>query len=720
MKKNIAWMDDVHLLTVIADHLNKLPDFRKDEPILYWEKEQRNFSVSFQEKIDDSTVRLANEEELPIGEELVLLWGEMKFPVYPRAIVRTKWFDENYSATAIKLGATCTEDSTIFSVWSPTATALKLVLGDNMYALSKREKGVWETEIKGDWHGYPYEFEVSLNGDTQRVNDPYAKGMLANSEKGVVVNFSRSDQVEHEQSRPTVKNLQDAIIYELHVRDATIQQESGIMNRGKFLGLSETGTTTPNGFSTGLSYMKEIGCTHVQLLPINDYARVDELHPDEQYNWGYDPLYFQVPEGSYSVLPDRPIARINELKTMIQAFHREGIAVILDVVFNHVFILEESPFEKLVPGYYFRYQPNGQLSNGTGVGNDIATERKMTRKFILDTIDFMINEYHVDGFRFDLMGAMDIETMKQIQERCNAEDVPMMLLGEGWELPTAIPSDWKATSFNSRKLGGIRFFNDYFRDCLKGNLFNEQDTGYINGEGRFLEKMPNLLSGSSLEEYGEPFVSDVNQMVNYVECHDNHTLWDRLQLTNPDVDESIRKKMHQLATGIVLLSQGVPFIHAGQEWFRSKQGDENSYISGDHINQLDWNKREQEQKNITFLKTLISLRKKYDVFRMTSKQEIRRRFHVIETPQPVFGFTLLGDKDDFSIYINPSNNKYDLHLPSSGKWSIAVTNNSTKRTEQQEIIGEYTFVDAYELVVFQKTRKPASSDLDVVSTEAVY
>ncbi|WP_067726678.1 type I pullulanase [Oceanobacillus damuensis] len=720
MKKNIAWIDDVHLLTVIIDHINNSPAYHKEDPVLFLEKKQKYFTVSFREKMDDCTFLLENKEELPIGEELVLRWGNQEIPVYPRAIVRTEWFDQHYAAPEMEFGAICTDDSTIFTVWSPTATAINLVLNSEMYAMDKSEKGVWRIDLEGDWHGFAYEYEITINGVTQLVNDPYAKSMLANSKKGVVVNFSRADQAVSTRNRPAISNLQDAIIYELHVRDATIQRESGVLNRGKFLGLAEKDTATPNGFSTGLSYLKELGCTHVQLLPINDFARVDELQPEKQYNWGYDPLYFQVPEGSYSVLPEKPMARMNEFKAMIQAFHREGISVIIDVVYNHVFIMEESPFEKLVPGYYFRYHQNGQLSNGTGVGNDMATERKMTRKFILDTIDFMLQEYQVDGFRFDLMGAIDIETMRQIEARCKTEDTPIMLLGEGWDLPTAIPSEVKATSFNSHRLQGIRFFNDFFRDSIKGNLFNDQDLGYINGEGRFLERMPKLMSGSALEEYGDPFVSDVNQTVNYVECHDNHTLWDRLQLTNKHIDEQERKKMHQLATGIVLLSQGVPFIHAGQEWFRSKQGHENSYISGDHINQLDWNKRELEKDNIEFVKALIALRKKYNVFRMTSKQEIRRRFHVIGAPHPVFGFALLGERNDFTIYINPTSNKFDLHLPSSGKWNVAVTNNIPPKIGAQEITGEFTFINAYELLVLQKTRKPAAQEVDVVSTGTAF
>jgi pullulanase len=465
----------------------------------------------------DSTVRIILLEELPIGESLVLLWGTAKIPIYPRAIVRTDWFDQHYSNLNTKLGTDYEDSATTFSIWAPTATSVKLYLDNRYFLLNRQKSGLWKIKIDGDWHGFAYDYKIIVNGQTTRLNDPYAKAMLANSEKSVIIDPAKTDLPNFsKRNRPKLQNLQDAIIYELHVRDATIQDESGVVNRGKFLGLTETATTTKNGFSTALTYMKELGCTHVQLLPINDFARVDETSPNDDYNWGYDPLYFQVPEGSYSVTPNDPVARINECKKMIQAFHQEEIAVILDVVYNHVFIMEESPFEKLVPGYYFRYHSDGSLSNGTGVGNDFATERAMARKFILDTIDFWLNDYHVDGFRFDLMGAIDIETMNKIHERCNEETVPIMLLGEGWDLPTALASEKKATSMHSNQLTGIKFFNDYFRDSLKGQLFNKHDTGYVNGQGRFIERLPHLVSGTTLEEFGVPFVSEVNQTINYV------------------------------------------------------------------------------------------------------------------------------------------------------------------------------------------------------------
>ncbi|MFJ7936452.1 type I pullulanase [Sporosarcina sp. NPDC096371] len=705
METHVAWIDDVHVLTVIVNELSILLN-TEEPPVIYWEAQEKYFLTKVEKVIADSTVRIIFLEELPIGENLDLLWGTAKIPIYPRAIVRTDWFDQHYANLNTTLGIDYDDSATTFSIWAPTATSVQVQLDNRCFSLNREDNGLWKIKIDGDWHGFTYDYQVIVNGQTKRLNDPYAKAMLANSEKSVIIDPAKTDLPNfNKQNRPTLQNLQDAIIYELHVRDATNQVDSGVVNRGKFLGLTETATTTKNGFSTALTYMKELGCTHVQLLPINDFARVDETSPNVSYNWGYDPLYFQVPEGSYSITPNDPVARINECKKMIQAFHQEDIAVILDVVYNHVFIMEESPFEKLVPGYYFRYHNDGSLSNGTGVGNDFATERAMARKFIVDTIDWWLNEYHVDGFRFDLMGAIDIETMNKIHERCQQETVPIMLLGEGWDLPTALASEKKATSMHANQLTNIKFFNDYFRDSLKGQLFNQHDTGYVNGQGRFIERLPHLISGTALEEFGAPFVAEVNQTINYVECHDNHTLWDRLLLSNDQDSELTRKKMHQLASGITLLSQGIPFIHAGQEWFRTKQGDENSYISGDWINQLDWRKREVENDNVEFIKTLITLRKKYNVFRLTSKQDIRRRLYIVDTPATVFGFTLLGDNEDFAIYINPTNTSYSLRLPSSAKWRIMANNNFTKNTAQQEVIGEFTSIDPYELVVFKKSRE---------------
>lgn len=700
-KTDCAWIDDLHLLTIhiknIATHFHK-----QQSATIYWKKNEQHFQVQRSEIIDHSTVQMTYTDPLPIGEELILLWGELEIPVYPRGIIRTNWFEEHYTQINIDLGACYQMTATTFTVWAPTATSVKLSLDNRLLLLQQRSRGIWQSKVHGDWHGFAYHYEAIVNGEKVIVNDPYTKAMLANSEHSVVVDLTKTNPESfHTSERPALNHLADAIIYELHIRDATIDENSGVYNRGKFLGLTEEHTTTKNSYSTGLSYLKELGCTHIQLLPINDFDRVDEMNPHESYNWGYDPLYFQVPEGSYATDPAEPTARIHELKQLIQTFHQAGLSVILDVVYNHIFIMEESPFEKLVPGYFFRYHADGTLSNGTGVGNDIATERKMVRKFILDTIDFWLSEYKVDGFRFDLMGAIDVETMGYIRERCLKEPAPIMLLGEGWQLDTALDTGEMATSKQSRKLPGIRFFNDYFRDTMKGNLFDVGDAGYINGGGHFIERMPHLITGSVLEEHGMPFVWDVNQTVNFVECHDNHTLWDRLLLTNQNESIKVRKRMHQLATGITLLSQGVPFIHAGLEWFRTKQGDENSYISGDEINQLDWMQRVQESENIAYIKALITLRKQYDVFRLSTKQEIRRQVHILNTAHPVFGWCLLDRNFDFAIYVNPTTSVFDIQLPSLGKWEVIVTNIGDEAIIRQ-VNGEYASIQPYELIVFKK------------------
>ncbi|UCZ52431.1 type I pullulanase [Bacillus shivajii] len=700
MTKNVAWLDDVHELMVESENLEE--SLTQGEPIILTPKKE--IRAEFLGYINEKIGKFSFSEPLTLGEKQVLSVGGKRFQIYPRKIVRTHWFENNYCTESAQLGAIYGKDATTFRIWAPTAINVLLYLDNNKINLKKCSKGIWEVVILGDCHEATYEYGVEINGKVEKVIDPYAKALLANSKKGVVVDFSRTNSSYIlNQQRPFLKNVQDAIIYELHVRDATVDAQSGVKNKGRFLGLTEKDTVSQNGLSSGLSYIKQLGITHVQLLPINDFARVDETNPHEYYNWGYDPLYFQVPEGSYASDPHHPITRIYECKKMIASLHNEGLSVILDVVYNHVFKREESSFEKIVPGYYFRYKEDGSVSNGTGVGNDLATERRMVRKFILDTIDFWLSEYKVDGFRFDLMGAIDIVTMKEIEKRCAEEETKIILLGEGWDLPTALPNSLKTIPHQSHQVRGISFFNDLFRDSLKGTLFDMDDRGYVNGEGKFIERLPHLVSGSVDERYGIPFVSEVHQSVNYVECHDNHTLWDRLMKTNRDESEEHKKRMHQLATGITLLSQGIPFLHAGQEWFRTKKGDGNSYISGDEINQLDWLQRGREEENISFIRSLVQIRKKYDSFRLSSKEEIRKHLHILSTPNPVFGFMLLTTKEDLAIYVNPTREKYELHLPSAGTWEVLATNLQQKDLSG-EIKGEFSSVRSYELIVLKKSR----------------
>lgn len=705
-EKTIAWLDDIHFIELEGEELFKVKNHHEAASIVAKEDDNLTWQLSLKEVISDKKVLFYSNEPLPLGKELMLIYKDLKAPVHIRNVVRTSWFDNEYNASQFEFGAIYTEESTFFRIWSPVASSMKLHLNERTFSMERREKGVWEYEVQQDCHGLSYLYSVTVDGEVMEVVDPYAKAVTVNSQAAVVIDRSKTDPEDFRHTeKPVIDHLQDSSIYELHVRDATIHAESGVLNKGKFQGLAEHHTKTKQGFSTGLNYIKELGVTHVQLLPINDFARIDDLYPDKNYNWGYDPLFYQVPEGSYSSDPTNPCSRIFELKKLVQAFHEENLSIILDVVYNHVFIMKESPFEKLVPGYFFRYHMDGEISNGTGVGNDFASERVMARKFILDSIDYWLSEYRVDGFRFDLMGAMDIETMKKIQERCLSEENLIMLLGEGWELPTALDSQQKATNYQSHHIVGVRFFNDFFRDSVKGNNFDLYDYGYINGKGKCIERLSQLVKGSSSEhEVVPPFVSEVTQTVNYVECHDNHTLWDRLRVSNGDEDEEDRKEMAKLAIGLTIISQGIPFIHAGQEWFRSKNGHGNSYISGDKVNELDWIEREKQEKHINFVRILLSIRNQYPVFRMRSKKEIDRRLHVLGTPAPTFGFTLLGDQKDFCVYVNPTKKRFQIVLPSSGTWEVLVSKSGNVPISDPMIKGQYTELEPYEFLVLKKSR----------------
>ncbi|RNA70398.1 type I pullulanase [Alteribacter keqinensis] len=700
MEKSVAWIDDVTRLTVNADNIDALLD---KTPSLIWEGNKLRGRL--EETHLSHTASILFAEPLPVGKEATLVWGDEHFPVFAGSVVRTDWFEDHFTDTHTALGAHYSKDQTKFSVWAPTASNVKLYLNNKYFEMKKSKKGVWFTAVKGDLNKVPYQYEVAINGKIIKVNDPYAKSLTANSKESVVVNLNKTNP-DHftEHDSPDFTRAEDAIIYELHIRDATIDPAGGIKARGKFKGLTEEHTVTKDNSLTGLSYIKELGCSHVQLLPVNDFARVDEREPHMQYNWGYDPLYFQAPEGSYATDVNNPLTRIRECKEMIQSFHNNGLSVILDVVYNHVFVKEDSPFHKLVPGYYFRYHGDGSPGNGTGVGNDLATERKMVRKFILDSVAYWLDEYRVDGFRFDLMGAMDIATMRGIRTLCNEYNRTILLLGEGWDLDTPLHSEQKATMDKSYHLPGVSFFNDFYRDSIKGQLFFMHDAGFANGHGRFIERLPQLVSGSCRDDFGDRKVESPGQSVNYVECHDNHTLWDRLQNTNETETEEEKKRIHQLATGLTLLSQGIPFLHAGQEWFRTKKGDENSYISGDDINKLDWTQREAEKANIQFIKSLINIRREYPVFRLDNKNDIQRRLHILQSPAPVFGYLLLGDSEDIAVFINPTKKRFPLYLPSPGRWDKLISNHVATVSSTSFIIGDHSEIEPYELVVLKKAR----------------
>lgn len=686
---NKAWLDERHLVIIESDTMYDTLTLKTTSA--------ESFSLT-REAMTDNAAIYHSENMLPVEKGMYIEIEQEAVPVFLRGIVRDMAFDALFSAQDEMLGASVRKEETTFRVWSPVADAMTLLLKDRRYPMTWKENGTWELQLFENLTGEEYLYEGDIHGQVTEIVDPYAKALTANSKKAVVYNES----LRMETPRPKLVHTQDAIIYELHVRDASIHKDSGIRAKGKYLGLTERNTKTAAGYSTGLSYIKELGVTHIELLPVNDFARVDDLAPDKQYNWGYDPLFFLTPEGSYASTAADPFARIKELQQMIEAFHEEELGVILDVVFNHVFIMEESPFEQLVPGYYFRYHLSGQLSNGTGVGNDFASERHMARKFILDAVDYWLTHFQVDGFRFDLMGVIDKETMRFVAKRCKEESHTIILLGEGWNLPTAMAYDQKTVQTQAEDVPDIKFFNDFFRDTVKGSTFDFNDLGYINGKGRYIERLPQLVKGSAdhHEQVG-PQVAEVVQSVNYVESHDNHTLWDRLLRSNDEESDLDRLAMHQLATGLVLMSQGTPFIHAGQEFFRTKKGVGNSYISNDEINQLDWDRRVTFEEEIKFVRKLIAIRREFNVFRLGSKEIVRDRVHILRTPAPVFGYTLLEEGRDFAVYVNPTKRRYEIQLPSTGRWKKLASNHLYT---EAPIEGAFFHLNAYEFLVIKKLR----------------
>jgi pullulanase len=604
----------------------------------------------------------------------------------PDKVFSSKKFNELFYYDDNDLGNVYTPSGTKFRLWAPTASEARLVtytkwddLKGKGIPMKQGEKGTWTAKLKGNHKGVFYTYKVKIGGKWTEAVDPYVRAASVNGDKGAVVDLNETNPKGwKEDKKPKFKNPEDAIIYELHVRDLSIQKESGIKHKGKYLGVTEKGTTGPQGVKTGLDHIKDLGVTHVQFLPIFDYASVDETRLNEpQYNWGYDPKNFNVPEGSYSTNPYDPTIRITELKQMIQTLHDNDLRVVMDVVYNHTYEVAGSNFQKLVPGYYYRYNDDGSLANGTDVGNDTASERKMMRKFMVDSVTYWADEYNLDGFRFDLMGIHDVETMNHIRKSVNKINPSIILHGEGWDLNTPLSPELKANQKNAEKMKGIAHFNDDIRDGLKGRVFYDYDKGFVNGKQNLEERMKKGIMGGIDYNKNIATYQDPEQVLTYVEAHDNHTLWDKLQLTNPNDSEKIRKQMHKLSSSIVLTSQGTSFLHAGQEFMRTKGGDHNSYKSPDSVNQMDWKRLATFDKEVDYMKGLIELRKNHPAFRMTTAEQIKKYLTFIDSPKNTIAYIIDGkgnmDKAKYLMVAHNANREpVEITLPSKGPWKILV------------------------------------------------
>jgi len=551
------------------------------------------------------------------------------------------------------LGVTYSKTQTTFRIWAPTANAVELRIykqsqGGSAIRIDQfeqAENGTWIINLHGDLNGYFYTIRVNDNiGWLNETPGIDAKAVGINGHRGLIFDPEQTNpEGWSDDQRVRCDQATDAVIYELHVRDFSISPSSGITNKGKFLAFTESGTLSPDGLKTGVDHLKELGITHVHLLPVYDFFTVDEHAPHDSYNWGYDPQNFNAPEGSYSTNPNTA-TRILELKMLVQALHKAGIGVIFDVVYNHTYHTRRSYFNQTVPGYYYRQKPNGIFSNASGCGNEMATERGMVHKFIIDSLYYWATEFHADGFRFDLMGIYDLETMNQIRARMDSISPSILLYGEGWTADKSpLAETWRAVKTNVSRLYRVAVFNDDFRDGLKGNGFDPKSKGFVSGKTIQEENIKFGIAGACfhpqivygyVEHSKSPWATEPWQCVNYASCHDNYTLYDKLVLSSPEASEEEISRMILLAGALVLTSQGIPFLHAGTEMAYSKQGDHNSYKSTDEINQIDWKRKKTYNQIFQYYQALISLRKTHPAFRMISADQIRKHLIFSSDYQP--------------------------------------------------------------------------------------
>ena len=603
--------------------------------------------------------------------------------VMPTKIFDSTEFVENYVYDGDDLGATIGENGTTFKLWAPTASAVVLNLfaaGDGGEAIAKismtkGEKGVWEHFAEGIGHGTYYTYSVTTSAGEQEAVDPYARSAGVNGNRGMVIDLSLTDPdgFDTDTFVDSITTYSDAILWEVHVRDFTNKIATATYP-GKFLGFTETGLTNSHGMKIGLDYVAELGVTHVHLLPVYDYATVDESTPEDEFNWGYDPKNYNVPEGSYSTNPFDGAVRVLEFKKMVQALHSKGLGVVMDVVYNHTHDANSS-LNKIVPYYYYRYTASGANGGGSGCGNETASERAMYRKFMVDSVSYWMSEYHLDGFRFDLMALHDLTTMQEIEKAVHAINPKALIYGEGWTGGTSELALKPANQANINQItatpgaaGAVSVFNDVIRDGVKGSVFDKAVGGYVNGNTSPTTAKSvgfGMQGGAGL---GYPFMLKDQRSINYVSAHDNNTLWDKLLLTCPSADEATRLAMNRMAAAIVMVSQGTPFMQAGEEMLRTKDGDENSYKSSDAINNIDWEALQPDNSvglMVAYYKALMNLRRSYSIF---TDHEVVATVEIATATCIVLTLAYPEESTDVTVIVNPNPVAYSFDVP--GTWNV--------------------------------------------------
>jgi pullulanase len=612
--------------------------------------------------------------------------------------VATIDFNDYPVYTENDLGHSYSPDFTVIKVWAPTASdiAVRIYKEGNggspieSHTMSLETAGVWLVRLEGDYIGKYYTVSTKIDGKwLAEVAEPYARAVGANGNRAMIIDLDKTNPEDWAaDSRPNQTNYNDIIIYESHIRDLSIHASSGIANKGKYKAFTELGTVNASGQPTGVDHLVELGVTHLHLLPAFDFRSIDETQLElNKYNWGYDPQNYNVPEGSYSSNPADGPVRIKEFKEMVLALHKSGIRVVMDAVYNHTGFTEESNFNQLVPGYYYRQNADGSLSDAAACGNETASERPMVRNFIVQSMEYWAKEYHIDGFRVDLMGIHDIETMNAASAALKKIDPTIFVYGEGWTAGgSPLPDSLRALKANTAELNSIGVFSDEMRDALKGQWNDEKDLGFVSGG---LGKTESIKFGiaaavahpdidyAKVNYTNKPWAREPWQTINYVSCHDNHTLWDKLKLANPTADKATLIRMNNLAQTIVFTSQGIPFLHSGAEFLRSKKGVENSYQSPDSINQTNWELKSKNKEVFEYTKSLIQLRKNHPAFRMTDADMLRDNLKFIDTKDEHFvAFSLINNANgdawkEILVFHNASAVDNNVAIP-AGDWTVVL------------------------------------------------
>ena len=710
-----AYLDDYNLISIYLS-----TSFYNGESKTFFIRDAHGklspLSISQQTTSHDymKYILLINDESITIGDYYEILEEHgLRTRLQYGLIVRTNRFNDSFYSDRDDFGSQIINGNTRFVLWAPTANNVQLQLfqkdDTKIVPLVKEEKGCWVYELEGNHHGLQYLYLVHVNGSINETVDPYAYGTTANSARSVVIDFDQYDVKMNDEYLPPFKKT-EAVITELSVRDFSMDKSTNIENKGKYLGLIEKGRVGTLNNKVGFDYLLEMGYTHVQLMPVYDFATIDELNPKTFYNWGYDPAQYNSLEGSYSLDPSDPHSRIQEFLTVVSTYHRHGLRVIMDVVYNHMYDMAMSSFEKIVPYYYFRLSDQGAISNGSFCGNDVDSSNAMVRKFIVDSVIHFTKHYHMDGFRFDLMGILDTDTMNTIVSEIEKIRPDSLIYGEGWNMPTMLPESSRATMFNMHKMPNVGFFNDFYRDHVKGptSVDLKWAQGYCLGDTNYIDAMKASLLANTRNHFSVKLFDEPDQSINYVECHDNMTLWDKIKEACKEDSKEERIRKQKLVNGVLAVSQGILFYHFGQEAARSKMGVENSYRSNDEINKVDYARTVQYQEIVNYTKDMIKLRKEYPIFRFESSAEIQKhiKFTHLDHNALLYEFQDVEKyvpHENVKVFINPT--KHHLQYPLDSQYKLIAN-------EAGLLNFEYTnkvYLNPLSMVIVGKVKEVESS-----------